>query len=78
MGGISVTQLIIIAVIILLLFGTKKLRNVGGDLGAAVKGFKKAMSDEPKDAKEENKVLEETNAAKTEVVKETKKDKEQA
>ena len=41
MGGISVTQLIIIAVIILLLFGTKKLRNVGGDLGAAVKGFKK-------------------------------------
>ncbi|QUM74818.1 twin-arginine translocase TatA/TatE family subunit [Moritella sp. 24] len=78
MGGISVTQLIIIAVIILLLFGTKKLRNVGGDLGAAVKGFKKAMSDEPKDTKEENKVLEEANVAKTEVTKETKKDKEQA
>ncbi|CAM3182109.1 twin-arginine translocase TatA/TatE family subunit [Moritella viscosa] len=78
MGGISVTQLIIIAVIILLLFGTKKLRNVGGDLGAAVKGFKKAMSDEPKDTKEDNKVLEETTAAKTDVSKETKKDKEQA
>jgi len=78
MGGISVTQLIIIAVIILLLFGTKKLRNVGGDLGAAVKGFKKAMSDEPKETKEENKVLEETTAAKTDVTKETKKDKEQA
>ncbi|MCJ8352285.1 twin-arginine translocase TatA/TatE family subunit [Moritella sp.] len=79
MGGISVTQLIIIAVIILLLFGTKKLRNVGGDLGAAVKGFKKAMSDDAKDAKkEESKVLEETNVAKTEVEKETKKDKEQA
>jgi len=78
MGGISVTQLIIIAVIILLLFGTKKLRNVGGDLGAAVKGFKKAMSDEPKDTKEENKVLEETTAAKKDVTKETKKDKEQA
>lgn len=82
MGGISVTQLIIIAVIILLLFGTKKLRNVGGDLGAAVKGFKKAMSDDTKDAKkEESKVLEETNAVKTEVTKEateTKKDKEQA
>jgi len=79
MGGISVTQLIIIAVIILLLFGTKKLRNVGGDLGAAVKGFKKAMGDDAKDAKkEESKVLEETNAAKTEVTKETKKDKEQA
>ncbi|GLQ73116.1 twin-arginine translocase subunit TatA [Vibrio sp. vnigr-6D03] len=46
--GISVTQLIIIAVIVLLLFGTKKLRNIGGDLGGAVKGFKKAMSDEDK------------------------------
>ncbi|EDM64762.1 MAG: twin-arginine translocase TatA/TatE family subunit [Moritella sp.] len=81
MGGISVTQLIIIAVIILLLFGTKKLRNVGGDLGAAVKGFKKAMGDETKDTKAENKVLEETNAVKTAVTKEateTKKDKEQA
>ncbi|PKH07657.1 twin-arginine translocase TatA/TatE family subunit [Moritella sp. Urea-trap-13] len=81
MGGISVTQLIIIAVIILLLFGTKKLRNVGGDLGAAVKGFKKAMGDDAKDTKAENKVLEETNAVKTDVTKETtetKKDKEQA
>ncbi|NQZ94806.1 MAG: twin-arginine translocase TatA/TatE family subunit [Moritella sp.] len=81
MGGISVTQLIIIAVIILLLFGTKKLRNVGGDLGAAVKGFKKAMGDETKDTKAENKVLEETNAVKTAVTEEateTKKDKEQA
>ena len=78
MGGISVTQLIIIAVIILLLFGTKKLRNVGGDLGAAVKGFKKAMGDETKETKEESKVLEETNVEKTEVAKETKKDKEQA
>ncbi|MFT5806102.1 MAG: sec-independent protein translocase protein TatA [Moritella dasanensis] len=82
MGGISVTQLIIIAVIILLLFGTKKLRNVGGDLGAAVKGFKKAMGDDvTKDTKAESKVLEETNAVKTDVAKETtetKKDKEQA
>lgn len=46
MGGISVTQLLIIAVIIVLLFGTKKLRGIGGDLGSAVKGFKKAMSDD--------------------------------
>lgn len=82
MGGISVTQLIIIAVIILLLFGTKKLRNVGGDLGAAIKGFKKAINedDEPK---AEKKVLEEnpaekTAAVKTEAEKETVKDKEQA
>lgn len=41
MGGISVWQLLIIAVIVVLLFGTKKLRGIGGDLGGAVKGFKK-------------------------------------
>ena len=52
-GGISIWQLLIIAVIVVLLFGTKKLRGIGGDLGAAVKGFKKALSDEPADAKAE-------------------------
>ncbi|MGB0893348.1 MAG: Sec-independent protein translocase subunit TatA [Parashewanella sp.] len=48
MGGISIWQLLIIAVIVILLFGTKKLRSVGGDLGDAVKGFKKAMEDDDK------------------------------
>lgn len=47
-GGISIWQLLIILVIVLLLFGTKRLRNLGGDLGNAVKGFKKAMGDEEK------------------------------
>jgi len=42
--GISPTQLIIVLVIVALVFGTKKLRNMGGDIGGAVKGFKKAMS----------------------------------
>ena len=46
MGGISIWQLIIIAVIVVLLFGTKKLRGIGGDLGGAVKGFKKAMQED--------------------------------
>ncbi|ARU55085.1 twin-arginine translocation protein tatA/E [Oleiphilus messinensis] len=46
MGGISIWQLLIIFAIIILLFGTKKLRNLGTDLGGAVKGFKKAMGDE--------------------------------
>lgn len=41
MGGISIWQLLIIAVIVVLLFGTKKLRNIGGDLGGAVRDFKK-------------------------------------
>ncbi len=44
--GISPTQLLIILLIVALIFGTKKLRNVGGDFGAAFKNFKKAMSDE--------------------------------
>ena len=46
MGGISITQLLIIAAIVILLFGTKKLRTLGSDLGASIKGFKKAMNDE--------------------------------
>lgn len=55
MGGISIWQLLIIAVIVVLLFGTKKLRNMGTDLGSAVKGFKKAVSDEEdKTAKKES------------------------
>ena len=46
MGGIGIWQLIIIAVIVIVLFGTKKLRGVGSDLGGAIKGFKKAIKDE--------------------------------
>ncbi|MDN3652390.1 Sec-independent protein translocase subunit TatA [Thalassotalea ponticola] len=46
MAGISIWQLLIIFAIIILLFGTKKLRNIGSDLGSAVKGFKKAVNDE--------------------------------
>lgn len=46
LGGISPWSLVLILVIVLLLFGTKKLRNLGGDLGGALKGFKKAMNDE--------------------------------
>nr|WP_290696676.1 Sec-independent protein translocase subunit TatA [Halomonas sp. UBA3074] len=48
LGGISIWQLLIVLGIIILVFGTKKLRNVGTDLGGAVKGFKKAMHDEEK------------------------------
>ena len=57
-GGISIWQLLIILVIVLLLFGTKRLRNLGGDLGNAVKGFKKAMGDEEKKSDEEPQKLE--------------------
>lgn len=46
MGGIGIWQLVIIAVIVIVLFGTKKLRGIGGDLGGAIKGFKKAIKEE--------------------------------
>lgn len=51
-GGIGIWQLVIILVIILLVFGTKKLKNLGGDLGGAIKGFKNAMDegDKPEDS----------------------------
>ena len=47
--GISIWQLLIILLIVLLLFGAKRLRNVGGDLGAAIKGFKSAVKDGEED-----------------------------
>jgi len=45
-GGISIWSLLLILGIVILLFGTKKLRNVGGDLGSAIKNFKKSVKDE--------------------------------
>lgn len=46
-GGISIWQLLIILAIVFMLFGTKRLRGLGGDLGGAIKGFKKAIKEEP-------------------------------
>lgn len=43
MGSFSIWHWLIVLVIVLLVFGTKKLRNIGGDLGGAVKGFKDGM-----------------------------------
>ena len=45
-GGISIWSLLLILAIVVLLFGTKKLRNVGGDLGGAIRSFKKSIKDE--------------------------------
>ena len=51
-GGISIWSLVLILVIVVLLFGTKRLKNVGGDLGGAIKSFKKAVNEtDDKDAK---------------------------
>lgn len=46
MEGLSIGKLLIVAALIVLLFGTNKLRTLGADVGAAIKGFKKAMSDD--------------------------------
>jgi len=46
LGGISIWQLLIILVIVVLLFGTKRLGNLGSDLGSAIRGFRKSMQSE--------------------------------
>jgi len=47
--GISVWQLLILLVIVMLVFGTKRLRNLGGDLGTAIRGFRKGLNEEEAD-----------------------------
>lgn len=68
LGNISIWQLLIVLGIIILIFGTKKLRNIGSDLGGAVKGFKKAVTDGEKgdeghglDAEKDKPTLEKTS-----------------
>ena len=58
--GISVWQLLILLAVVILIFGTKKLKNVGGDLGSAIKGFKSAVKDGDSDAKQ-NKVAQDSD-----------------
>lgn len=60
-GGISIWQLLIILAIVIMLFGTKRLRTLGSDLGSAVKGFRKSIQDEPPAEEEKS---EENTAAK--------------
>ncbi|RUO53568.1 Sec-independent protein translocase subunit TatA [Pseudidiomarina homiensis] len=59
--GISIWQLLIVLVIIVLLFGTKRLRSLGSDLGSAVKGFKKSVSDEDAEKAQEQKKVDSKN-----------------
>ncbi len=60
MSGMGITQLLIILAIVVVLFGTKRLRNLGSDLGGAIKGFRSAMKDgegEGKIAQEEGETI---------------------
>ena len=76
MVGISIWQLAILVLIIVLLFGTKKLRTLGTDLGESVKGFKKAMNEEAKPADASFDKVEQKQSAQPE--QEKNKEKEQA
>ena len=51
MAGISICSLLLIFAIVLLLFGTKRLKNIGSDLGGAIKNFKKSINDDKSDGK---------------------------
>lgn len=75
--GISIWQLVIILGIVILLFGTKKLRNVGNDLGSAIKSFKKAVKEEDKDAQANEQISKQENGQviDAEVTKEKDNDK---
>jgi len=50
--GIGVKELVIILLIVLLVFGAKKLKTIGADLGSAVRGFKKGLNDEEESEKD--------------------------
>lgn len=55
-GGIGPGSLILILVIVILLFGTKKLRNIGSDLGGGLRNFRKAMKEEESSGPEQSKL----------------------
>ncbi len=77
--GISIPQLLIVLAILILLFGTKRLRNIGGDLGNAVKGFRKAMDTEGKtEEKEPEKLAGQDAQFKSAESTDSQKDKQQS
>ncbi len=76
-GGISIWQLLIVLAIVLVLFGAKRLRNVGSDLGEAIKGFKKSVRD-TEEGEEKGEDIEENTSSRViegEVSEEKEKDK---
>jgi sec-independent protein translocase protein TatA len=54
MGGISIWQLLIILLIVILVFGAKKIRGLGGDVGAAIKNFKQAVKEGGEEGEEDS------------------------
>jgi len=63
MGGIGAWQLLILLLIVVIVFGTKRIRNIGSDLGGAIKGFRKGMEEDPEPGKPEQISKEESTSA---------------
>ena len=76
-GGIGIWQLLIILLIVVMLFGTKKLRNLGSDLGGALKGFKSAVKDDETGKNESSENTEENNGETVDVTAEKVADKDE-
>ncbi len=73
-GGISVWQLLIILLIVIMLFGTKRLKGLGSDLGDAIKGFRKSMGTDEEKPSVEDKQNQTIDAQARKVEEPTKKD----
>ncbi|MDH4233635.1 MAG: Sec-independent protein translocase subunit TatA [Gallionella sp.] len=72
MGSFSIWHWLIVLLVVILIFGTKKLRNIGSDLGGAVKNFKEGVRDnEPGDAKKEGQAQQDEKAIEGEVTSKT-------
>ena len=65
MGSFSITHWLILLVVVVVIFGTAKLKNAGKDLGGAVKGFKEAVKDEETEHSRKNRVLDHKNSTST-------------
>lgn len=74
MPNLSIWELLIILAIVALLFGTKRLRNIGSDLGAAIKGFRSAVSGEGDSDKDKGPSAKSTEVPSADTTEDTKKD----
>jgi sec-independent protein translocase protein TatA len=64
-GGFGLTELLVVLAIVLLIFGPKRLKSLGSDLGSAIKGFRKAVTDDEKKPDDDRVIEGEINAAQT-------------
>jgi len=77
-SGISVWQLLIVLLIVVLIFGTKRIKNIGGDLGGAIKSFRKGMTEADKAGDEISEIEQEfTDASSKDVSEESTNTKDQ-